>query len=357
MIIGLFIILLLTLVLPFTMRAVEHNLEIFLFIMGILAVFISKSMSLELIEHIFRNHFMYMITAAVLFISLLFKAIKDKVKSIMEHILEHIPLRLVVFLMVIVLGLVSSFITAIVASLLLVEVVSVLPMERKNKVTINIISCFSIGIGAALTPVGEPITTIVVTKLGVPFGFMFSLIGQYVIVGIIALAILAAFFANHKDNNKNRFRRIRGEKNLDIRGVNDEYWAREHESYSDIALRTVKIFIFIIALELLGTGFQPIIDKYVVNLDTHVLYIGNMVSAILDNATLAAAEISNHMTNAQIRSLLLGLLISGGMLIPGNIPNIITAGKLKIKSSEWMKIGLPIGVVMLLAYYIVLFII
>ena len=48
-----------------------------------------------------------------------------------------------------------------------------------------------------------------------------------------------------------------------------------------------------------------------------------MVSAILDNATLAAAEIGPALTESQIKSALMGLLISGGMLIPGNIPNII----------------------------------
>ena len=53
-----------------------------------------------------------------------------------------------------------------------------------------------------------------------------------------------------------------------------------------------------------------------------------MVSAILDNATLAAAEIGPVLSEFQIKSILMGLLISGGMLIPGNIPNIISASKL-----------------------------
>lgn len=41
-----------------------------------------------------------------------------------------------------------------------------------------------------------------------------------------------------------------------------------------------------------------------------------MASAILDNATLAAAEIGPSLSEAQIKSALLGLLISGDMLIP-----------------------------------------
>ena len=37
-----------------------------------------------------------------------------------------------------------------------------------------------------------------------------------------------------------------------------------------------------------------------------------------------------------------------------NIPNIISAGKLKIKSREWMVVGLPIGAVAMAVYFIAL---
>jgi predicted cation transporter len=79
-----------------------------------------------------------------------------------------------------------------------------------------------------------------------------------------------------------------------------------------------------------------------------------MISAIVDNATLTAAEISTSMTEAQVRDLLLGLLLSGVMLIPGNIPNIICASKLRIKSREWAKIGIPIGLVLLVVVFVLL---
>jgi predicted cation transporter len=82
-----------------------------------------------------------------------------------------------------------------------------------------------------------------------------------------------------------------------------------------------------------------------------------MSSAVLDNATLAAAEISVKMTETQVKAVLMGLLISGGMMIPGNIPNIISAGKLRIKSSEWIKLGLPLGIALMIVYYIAIFVI
>ena len=130
----------------------------------------------------------------------------------------------------------------------------------------------------------------------------------------------------------------------------------EKQTFKGVILRTVKIFAFIVALELLGAGFRPFIDQYVVMLSNDILYLVNMVSAILDNATLAAAEISPKMNSLQIKTILMSLLISGGMLITGNIPNIVTAGRLKIKSSEWAKFALPVGAVMMVVYYVLSFV-
>ncbi|MGB9599847.1 MAG: DUF1646 family protein, partial [Myxococcota bacterium] len=59
-------------------------------------------------------------------------------------------------------------------------------------------------------------------------------------------------------------------------------------------------------------------------------------------------------SEAQVRDLLLGLLLSGVMLIPGNIPNIICASKLRIKSREWARIGIPIGFTLLVIVFIIL---
>jgi len=53
----------------------------------------------------------------------------------------------------------------------------------------------------------------------------------------------------------------------------------------------------------------------------------------------------------QIKAILMGLLVSGGMLIPGNIPNIISANKMGITSKEWARTGVPIGLVTMLVYF------
>ena len=51
-----------------------------------------------------------------------------------------------------------------------------------------------------------------------------------------------------------------------------------------------------------------------------------------------------------------GVVIAGGMLIPGNIPNIISASKLGISSRSWAVIGVPLGLVLMAAYFLILFV-
>lgn len=344
LIIGLLIILALVLFLPFLVRKVEHNLEAFLFVMGLASVIISGEISAHLFKEILTNHLLYMITGAVLVFSILFMALQKQIYVLLEKIQAHIPLNVFVFLMIVILGLGSSIITAIIAALLLVEILYTLPLHREQKITINIIACFSIGLGAVLTPIGEPLATVVVSRLHEDFFFLLRETGIYIIPGVVAMGLLAFFYIN----------RITKKGLLD---TSEEKFEKDAETFRDAIIRALKIFLFVFALELLGTGFGLLIDTYVIKLSTHLLYWLNMVSAVLDNATLAAAEISVKMTAQQVQAVLIGLLISGGMLIPGNIPNIISAGKLKISSTEWGKIGVPMGLITMGIYYVILFMI
>ncbi|MDK2880812.1 MAG: hypothetical protein PWQ99_587 [Clostridia bacterium] len=341
MLAGLIIILLLVLTLPFFVKAVEHNLEPFLFVMGLAATVISGVLSGHLVKEIFTNHLMYMITAAVLVFGLLFSVFQNQVQKWIRRILHHIPLNFFVFLVIAILGLISSIITAIIASLLLSEIINALPMERKKKVNTTIIACLAIGMGAALTPIGEPLSTIVISKLGESFWYLARLIGIFIIPGVIILGIIGSLVAG------------KGQKNDEAE--EGEISDLEDETITGVFIRAGKVFLFIMALELLGAGFKPLIDTYIIHLDGRLLYWINMISAILDNATLAAAEISPEMFGMQIEGILMGLLISGGMLIPGNIPNIISAGKLRITSSEWARLGVPLGLVLLVIYYLIIF--
>ncbi|MDI6879504.1 MAG: DUF1646 family protein [Desulfitobacteriaceae bacterium] len=359
MFIGLGIILLMVLVLPFVVKKVEHNLEIFLFSMGLLATIVSGVLSVNLILEVLENKLIYFITFAVLIAGLIFMFLKDRVKGTINNILTKIPLKVFVFLIIVILGLASSIITAIIAALLLVEIVNAMPIGRKDKINIVILACFSIGLGAVLTPIGEPLSTIVVSKLHADFWYLASALGIYILSGIILMGLLGAVIVkkgNVKINNKFTVY----DKEQELTEHTDDFYFLDtdipNETYPEVFLRSLKIFIFIFALELLGAGFKPFIDTYIINLNSKILYFINMISAVLDNATLAAAEISIKMAPVQIKAVLLGLLISGGMLIPGNIPNIISAHKLKISSKEWARLGVPVGSVLMLLYFVVIFI-
>jgi predicted cation transporter len=234
---------------------------------------------------------------------------------------------------------VSSIITAIIAALLLVEVISVLRLDKRTETMLTVISCFSIGLGAALTPVGEPLSTIVIdTKLNEEFWYLLKLIGAYVIPSVVALGVVAVIWLRRS-----------GRASRDSLTEKEEK-GRE-EGLKDVGIRGLKVYIFVMALVFLGTGFAPIIEWYIKRLGWAILYWVNTSSAILDNATLASAEIVPSMTEFQIIAALMGLLIAGGMLIPGNIPNIISAGKLGISSKEWARVGVPVGMVVMLIFF------
>jgi predicted cation transporter len=339
---------------PFLVKKIEHNLEAFLFIMGVLTITldtffgkviagvaaeISPTWNWKLVEKAIIDPIE--ITLAVLFAGILFHYGREKLNRFTNTMLRKIPLQIVVFLVVVMLGLLSSVITAIISALLLVEIITALTLERKTEVAIVVIACFAIGLGAALTPVGEPLSTIVIkTKLQENFWYLFFQIGKYILPGVVVLGIASIFFLKGKTQVQDSLAKK----------------AEEKETLTDVAIRAFKVYIFVMALVFLGIGFTPIIEWYIKQLRPEVLYWVNIASAILDNATLASAEITKGMGTLQINSALMGLLIAGGMLIPGNIPNIIAANKLSITSKEWARLGVPMGAVIMVAYFIVLFV-
>ncbi|NPV62372.1 MAG: DUF1646 family protein [Methanotrichaceae archaeon] len=359
---GLFAVVLIVLLGPFMVRKIEHNLEAFLFVMGVLAVTISSFYSdealqalgytehqmeligwnMELIMEAIEEPIVKGIVPAVLVAGLIFHYGRSYAQKAMMSITKVVPLKIIVFLIVVVLGLSSSIITAIIASLLLVELMNCLPFDRQTKINLVIIACFSIGLGAVLTPVGEPLSTIAITKLqGEPYNagffFLFNQLAIYIIPGCIAMGLLAMVFTGK------------------AKALECEITEEEDGGLRDVVVRALKVYIFVMALLLLGGGMKVVIDKYLLGISPQIIYWVNMISAILDNATLTAAELSPAMDIVQIQAVLMGLLISGGMLIPGNIPNIISAGKLGISSKEWAKLGVPLGLVLMLVYFVWVF--
>jgi len=336
---GLAVVMCLTLVLPFSVKRVEEELEAFLFVMGLAAVTISGLWSLHLVKEALKEPLA--ITAAVAIVGWLFKLIRPRLSGWIEALTARLGISWTIFILVTVLGLGSSVFTAIVAAIMLAEIVTLLKLNRDYEIKLTVYACYAIGLGAALTPLGEPLSTIVVAKLKGPphfadFFYLAKQVGVWIVPGVLLCAALAARGAGSQASDKV--------------GLEED----AQDSNKDILLRALKVYIFVMALIFLGSGLTPLAERYIVLLPTWALYWVNSVSAILDNATLAAAEIAPSMTDRQITFILMGLLVSGGMLIPGNIPNIVSSAKLGIKSREWAKAALPFGGALMLLYFVLM---
>ena len=346
-VIGLIAITLMVLVLPFRVKKIGEHLEPFFLVMGIIAVSVSGLWSLGLVKEALKAPVMIRslplgIFQVVLIFGLLIYYFNKPFRNGIVSLADKLGPKLFLFLFIALLGLLSSVISVIVTAVILAEVVAVLPFSRNHKIKTVVVACFAAGLGAVLTPVGEPLSTILVNKLtGPPFnaGFFFpvDMFGMYVIPGVIALAVFGAIYIG---------------RNISLQAEMVD--ARYTETLRGVIMRAVKVFIFVAALILLGEGLKPLIVWYLDKISPWALYWINTISAVLDNATLTAVEIGPLMARFQILSAILGLLIAGGMLIPGNIPNIVAAERLKISMREWAVIGVPLGAVIMVIYFIAL---
>ena len=339
MIITLLLILILVFVLPFLFKWIENQLEIFLLLMGFITLTLTNQWTYAIIKSSLIEPLK--ITSAVFIAGILFRLTQKFIDKNVNKISQLLGLNLFVFLIVFGLGMVSSVITAIIAALLLVEIISYLKFDKKSKTKIAILSCFSIGIGAALTPIGEPLSTIAIAKLQnfpyyADFWFILKNIGSYIISALIILGLIAAYISK-----KSRF-------------INTDPKEYMHENIKDVFIRSFKVYIFIVGLIFLGNGLKPLVWAYISKISFYLLFWINSVSAVVDNATLTAAEINPSLSLIQIKVAILSLVVAGGILIPGNIPNIIVAGKLKIKSKDWAKFGIPVGISLMIIYFLLI---
>src|SRR5215469_2998593 len=323
------IILLLLLFAPLFFRVVEENLEAYCFVLGIVAIGFSGGLDWHLAERALSDPLP--ISIAVLVAGLLFRYGRPYLDSAMESMSVRLPRPFLSALIVAVAALVSSLITSIVAALVLVEALRSLRLPRNKLVRVTIVGCLAIGLGASLTPLGEPLSTIAVDELNLGFFGLFYLLAPYVLPGVVACSVIAALFA-------------RGQGDAEEQSVELSVGLRAS------VIRAVKVFAFIAGLVLLGEAYAPLAAAFVNDLSPPVLFWANVAGAALDNATVIAIEI-HGMPLILAREVILSLLASGAMLIQGNIPNIIAGGALGISAARWACVGIPLGLVFLLAFF------
>jgi predicted cation transporter len=328
------VILVLLLFGPLALHLIERNIEVYALALGILATLFAGGFEPEVVKHAVTEPIL--ISVAVIAAGLVFGWTRDSFERLFAKLRRRIPRAILAGAAILVLAALSSLITAIVAALVLVEIARLLHLERSAQANVTIAGCFAIGLGAALTPIGEPLSTLAAHALGLGFFGLFYLLAPYVIPGMIAASIVAGVFARES-----------GE-----RAAQDEGSAAEQSSSAAI-VQGLKVYAFVAGLVLISNAYAPLATRVVATLSNDALFWANTVSAALDNATLVALEV-HDMTLPRAREAILALLISGGMLIPGNIPNIVSAGALRIGSLEWARLGVPMGLVMLGIYFAVL---
>jgi predicted cation transporter len=276
-----------------------------------------------------------------------------------NSLVKKLSVRFFILMLIVILGVISGVISVIVSSVILSEIVAALPIARNDRIKVVVCACFAIGLGAVLTPLGEPMSTILIQRLSGPpyyanFSWAISHFAIYVIPACFALGIFGALWIGRTKHQK-IVPEVAVRETAAALPVTDEPAAAGYsETLRSVIMRAVKVFGFVAALVLLGTGLQPLIEWFLIKVPALALYWINMISAVLDNATLTAIEINAQMALPKIIAVVMGLLIAGGMLIPGNIPNIVAAGRLKISMKEWAKLGIPIGMVMLIVFFVIL---
>jgi predicted cation transporter len=366
--VGLVIIALLVLILPFLVKWCEHNLELFFLIMGILAVSVSTlfghnlwngQLIIEALKApVMIGSLPIGIFQVVLIFGLLIHFFNKPFYRAVDSLVTKISVRFFVFLLIVILGIISSVISVIVSAVVLSEIAAALPVDRGDRIKVVVAACFAVGLGAVLTPLGEPMSTILIQRLSGPpynagFSWAISHFAVFVVPACFAMGIFGAFgIGTRKPQN---IVAEAANNPAAVPPVADEQSITGYsETLRSVVMRAVKVFGFVSALVLLGAGLQPLIEWFLVKVPALALYWINMISAVLDNATLTAIEINAQMALPKIIAVVMGLLIAGGMLIPGNIPNIVAAGRLKISMKEWAKLGIPIGIVMMAVFFVIL---
>ncbi len=330
---GAALILTLLLLGPLAVQALERNLEAYCLILGVIAVTLSGQWNRPLLAQIVSAP--APITLAVVVAGLAFARFRPALERSFARLREARSRPLLTSIAIIAIGLASCLISAIVGALLLVEAIGMLRLGPPARNNVAVAGCFAIGLGSALTPAGGPFSAIVAHGLDLRFFDLWRLLGAWLIPGIAVSGVLAAWFARD-----------------DYDLIAEEMAVRER--VRDVVFQGAKIFAFVAGLTLIGAAYGPLAARWIPRFGPSLLFWGNTLSAALDNATLAALE-THGMTPAHLRPALLSMVISGGMLIPGNIPNIVCAGILEIRSVEWARIGVPIGVAMLGICFALLF--
>ena len=327
------------LVWPLASKWVESHLEVFLLSVGALAVTISGGWSVNFVYETLNAP--VNVAFIVLVVSVIFGNYSRYIFRVLFAFFKRVEPQFSFAFLVFALGLCSSLVSVTVAALVLAEVLKVVALERTTTVKVTVFACYAIGLGAVLTPLAEPLSLIINNALAGPphhadFFFLTRHFFWWIVPAIAALAVAAGYCVREA-------------------GTTMQMHIREDkETYVSMLKRTLHVYMFVAALNLISAGLRPLAQSTIAHLGGKILFLANSVSVIIDNATLAAIEIVPDIGIKDLLYMVIGLAGCGSMLVQGNLPNIVAAEKLGIKSREWAKVAVPTGLWLMGCYFILL---
>lgn len=327
------------LVWPLVSRWVESHLELFLLAVGAVAVTVNWGWSGRFIKETLT--YPINVSFIVIVVSVIFNNYSRYIFRILFIFFRALEPRYSFALLIFLLGITSSLVSVTVAALVLSEVLKVVNLQREATVKITVFACYAIGLGAILTPLADPLGLIINNALsGAPhyadFFFLLRHFFWWIVPAIALLALAGGYASRHAGTT------------LQMHIQEDK------EPYGSMLRRTLHIYMFVAALHLISTGLRPLAQSTIPHLGGKVLFFANTVSVIIDNATLAAIEIAPTISLTDLTYMIIGLAAFGSMLVQGNLPNIVAAEKLGIKSREWASIAVPTGLVLMAGYFLCL---
>ncbi len=153
---------------PVLVGWIEHHLEGYCFAVGIAATLLAGGPDPEVLRKAAREPLA--ITLAVIVAAFIFREIRSSFDRGFGRLRGRIARPVLAALSILILAMLASVITAIVAALMLVEIVGLLQLHQERRTAVVVAGCFAIGLGAAMTPMGEPLSTLAASALWSPPG-------------------------------------------------------------------------------------------------------------------------------------------------------------------------------------------
>src|SRR5271166_4360653 len=178
---------------PLAVSMIEHNIELYCLALGVLATMLGTGFTRQLILE--ALHEPVAISIAVMVAALVFGWSRPELDRGFRHLRRRVSRPVLTAVSIFVIASISSIITAIVGALVLIEVIGLLHFPGDKRVQVTVAGCFAIGLGASLTPLGEPLSTLAERALNLGFFGLFQLLGPWVFPGVLASSIVAGAFA------------------------------------------------------------------------------------------------------------------------------------------------------------------